>query len=50
MTMSKGNAFDTLLSTWLEHQELREAGASVNELYSSRVRLDSARLAAITTR
>lgn len=50
MTISKSNAFDTLLATWREHQELREAGASLDELYSSRLQLDGARLAAITSR
>ena len=43
MTTAKNNAFDTLLETWREHQELRDSGASVAKLHESRLRLDSAR-------
>ncbi len=50
MTIQQRNAFDTLLTAWREHQELREVGASIADLSESRTRLDGARLAAVSTR
>ncbi|MDW3177386.1 MAG: hypothetical protein R8J94_08380 [Acidimicrobiia bacterium] len=50
MTIQQRNTFDNLLTAWREHQELRDCGASIADLNSSRARLDDARLAAITAR
>lgn len=50
MTTQQRNAFDTLLSVWRNHQDLRNAGASIAELNDSRIELDSARIAALTVR
>ncbi len=50
MTIQQRSAFDTLLTAWREHQELRDAGASIADLNSSRTRLDGARLAAVSAR
>jgi len=50
MTIQQRTAFDSLLTAWLEHQELRDAGASIADLTSSRTRLDSARLNAVSAR
>ncbi len=36
--------FNTLLSSWNQHQELRREHAPIASLAASRVRLDSARL------
>lgn len=41
--MSFQLAFDELLSAWRSHQELRDGGASVSELITSKQRLDAAR-------
>ena len=46
MTTPQTNAFDSLLEIWLEHQELRDSGASVAQLNASRLRLDNARVLA----
>lgn len=50
MNATQTNAFDTLLETWREHQELRDSGASVAQLNDSRLRLDNARALANPTR
>ena len=50
MTTTQTNAFDTLLETWREHQELRDSGASVAQLHDSRLRLDNARVLANSPR
>lgn len=42
------DAFDQLLHAWLDHQELRDAGAPIAALVDSRQRLDGARLAVAT--
>ena len=41
--------FDQLLHAWLDHQQLRDTGAPLAELYDSRQRLDGARLTAATS-
>ena len=50
MTTTQTNAFNTLLETWREHQELRDSGASVAQLHDSRLRLDNARVLANSPR
>ena len=46
MTNRTETAFADLLDAWTEHQDLRSQHATVTELFASRARLDSARLAA----
>lgn len=50
MTTEQRTAFDQLLHAWLDHQELRDAGAPIADLYQARQKLDGARLAAATAR
>lgn len=46
MNHNQSKAFNTLLSTWVDHQDLRQAKAPLADLAVSRVRLDSARMMA----
>ena len=48
MTIQQRNAFDNLLFAWRTHQDLRNAGAPLGELNDSRIRLDAARLIALS--
>ena len=50
MTMQQLDAFNTLLTAWRSHQELRDAGAALNELNESAIRLGDARYQAALTR
>ena len=50
MTIQQRNAFDSLLTAWREHQELRDAGAPFTDIHDARNRLDEARLVAIAAR
>lgn len=44
MTNIQLDNFNSLLSAWCDHQELRDHGASIADLASSRTRLDDARV------
>lgn len=48
MTALHNYAFDSLLTAWNDHQELRKRRATAAELIASRNRLDAARLHAST--
>lgn len=50
MNIQQLDAFNTLLSAWRNHQQLRDAGASLNDLNESAIRLDDARYQAALTR
>jgi len=43
MTHNQFEAFNHLISTWLNHQDLRQAEAPIADLAASRTRVDSAR-------
>lgn len=46
MSNAQSAAFDKLLKGWRKHQELKDSGASVDELFLSRSVLDEYRLLA----
>ena len=48
MTALQNTTFDTLLTAWNDHEELRKKGAPPAVLLASRTRLDAARQRAST--
>ena len=43
MTAQQNVAFDSLVSAWMRREDLRNAGAEINELGRARIALDAAR-------
>ena len=43
MTTNQITQFEELLKTWNEHQDLRQQGAPVAQLFASRTKLDQVR-------
>ncbi len=44
--MTFDDAFTTLMSTWLRHEDLKRNGGSIAELFQARLDLDRARYVA----
>lgn len=49
MTTEQRNEFTQLLQTWNAHQDLRQQGAPVAQLFESRAKLDEVRVKAYAT-
>lgn len=43
MTIEQNNNLNALLSAWRDHQDNKDRGADISELFNSRDRLDTAR-------
>lgn len=50
MSNAQHAAFEQLLSGWRHHEDLRQSGAPLEQLYHSRKALDEYRFAAATAR
>ena len=50
MSNEQNTAFKNLLDGWRRHQDLRNSGASIDELFLSRKALDEYRFAASSAR